>query len=308
VTAGSMGWWMTRFREESARLRSDALRVAAACLALALLCTWPVEGHEAIEQQIQDLNKRIAETPEDAVLFLRRGELHRVHEDWDAAAADYQTARRLDPGLLAVDLCQGRMLLEQGRPGPAKEALDRFLSRRPEDVEGLRLRGRILARLGRPADAAADYRRALELAPPGTMDPDAYLELAEVLSASSDSKGREAALEALDRGMKDLGPVVSLAFPAVDLEVDLGRFDDALKRLDAATPRSGRKESWLLKRAEILGRAGRKPEAEAAYREVLKQVEALPEARRASPAVQEIEKEARSRLAKVSKNPREESR
>ena len=303
-----MGWWVTHFREESARLRSAALRSVAACLALSLLCALPIEGHEAIEKQIQDLNRRIAETPQDAVLFLRRGELHRVHEDWDAAAADYQTARRLDPGLLAVDLCLGRMLFEQGRPRQAREALDRFLSRRPEDVEGLRLRGRVLARLGRPADAVADYRRALAIAPPGTMDPDAYLELAEVLSASSDRKGREAALEALDRGMKDLGPIVSLALPAVDLEVDLGRFEDALKRLDAATPKSGRRESWLLKRGEILQRAGRMQEAEGAYREVLKQVAALPEGRRASPAVQEIESQARSRLAEASKSLREESR
>ena len=259
----------------------------------------PASGHAAIEVQIEDLTRRIENDPGDARLYLRRGELHRVHSDWRAAEADYRAARRIDPGLIEIDFCLGRMLLEQGRPEAAKPELDRFLERKPGDAEGLTLRARAMARLGRRDAAADDYRRALDsLAARAADDPNTFLELAELLS-SGDPPRNDEALGVLDRGIAALGPIVSLELPAVSIEVTLRRYDSALVRLDAIASQSARKEQWILRKAEILRQAGRRSDAENAYREVLAIVAALPEKRRASPPVTELVAAARRGLERL---------
>ena len=52
---------------------------------------------------------RFEQDPNNASLYLKRGELHRIHQDWPAAAADYDRAAQLDPNLAVVDLARGAM-------------------------------------------------------------------------------------------------------------------------------------------------------------------------------------------------------
>ena len=113
-------------------------RIAAACGLAAVVCCLLWDGsvlaHPGIDEQIADVTARIAEDPKDAGLYLKRGELHRIHLDWAAAEADYLRARGLDPGLDAVDLGLGTLRLDAGKPAEALEALDRFLEQRPDHV------------------------------------------------------------------------------------------------------------------------------------------------------------------------------
>jgi predicted Zn-dependent protease len=280
------------------RPRFHPFFLVAACVVSLLCSARPASGHTDIEVQIDDLTRRIQSEPGDATLFLRRGELHRIHRDWSAAQADYRAARRLDPGLLVVDLCLGRMFLDQDRPGRAKDALDRYLSKRPEDAEGLTLRGAALGKMGRLQEGIADYRRALALPALRTSAPDTYLELVKLLTAAGDEH-REEALRTLDEGIAALGPIVSLELPAIELALSLRRFDDALKRVDILASQSGRRERWLLRRAEILRQAGRTQEAAGAYQDVLKLIASLPEKRRAAPDTKEFVAQACKALASV---------
>ena len=41
-------------------------------------------GHGPVHEQIVALSGEIEKNPRDAVLYLKRGELHRTHQDWDA--------------------------------------------------------------------------------------------------------------------------------------------------------------------------------------------------------------------------------
>jgi predicted Zn-dependent protease len=74
--------------------------------------------------------------------------------------------------------------------------------------------------------------------------------------------------------MARLGPLPSLALPAVDLDVRLGRWDSALIRLDALLRQAPSNPSWIARRAEILARAGRTDEARAERARALRQIDA----------------------------------
>jgi len=291
-----------RFRGEAVSARPGRLGRALICAGALVFCAMapaPAFAHLALERQIDDLTARIAGDPRDATLYLRRGELHRAHADWDAAATDYGRARAIDPRLDLVDYCAGRMFFESGRPGEATRTLGRFLAKHPDHPGALTFRARALTRLGRQLEAAQDYTRAIsQYQPPSTPDPDLYLKRAQALVDVGASRIDEA-IQGLDEGMTRLGPLVSLGFYAIDLEVRLRRFDAALERLERLAARSPRQESYLIRRGGILEAAGRSEAARRAYEQVLAAIETLPQERRATGAVTNFETTARSGLERL---------
>src|SRR2546430_17243727 len=73
-------------------------------------------AHGAIDEQIATLARRIKEDPQNAALYLKRGELHSYHLDCDAAIAEYDRAAHLDPTLARVDLARRKTLLHAWPP------------------------------------------------------------------------------------------------------------------------------------------------------------------------------------------------
>lgn len=266
---------------------------------LGLAIAPPALAHVALDEQIGELTHRIQHQPNDATLYLRRGELHRIRREWDAAVSDYETARRIDPEMASVDLCLGRLLLETDRPAQARAALDRFLSRRPDHAEGLVFRARSQEMMGDHLAAAADLTRAIERsAPPERPRPEYYLDRARALMAAGEAHLDEA-LHGLDAGLERLGEPVTLVLSAIELEVKAGRYDAALARVDRIATRAARKEIWLGRRAEILELAGRLDEARRCHEQTLEAIESLPSARRGAAAVLELESSARASLQRL---------
>jgi predicted Zn-dependent protease len=260
-------------------------------ICIALLPSF-VNAHEGLHEQIAALTAKIKRDPKNASLYLQRGELHRLHRDWSRAAADYDRAARLQPSLKIVDLARGKMLFESGRLQRSKSTLDRFLSRQPGHYEGLLTRARVLAKLEKRSDAARDFTEALTAS--SVPEPELYLERASVLAG--DEQQITEALRGLDEGIAKLGPVVTLQLAAIDLELRRHHYDAALTRLDQITAQSERKETWLVRRGEILKLAGRNDEARAAFNAALVAIESLPAAHRQSRSVTALELRARSAL------------
>lgn len=271
------------------------------------LCLWglvcaligPVLAHPGIDEQIADINARLADDPDDGALYLRRGELHRIHRDWAKAEADYRRALALDPELTVAHFCLARMKLQSGHPQEALAPVERFISRRPHDTEGLVVRGRVLAALGKHLDAARSFTLALQSLKEGQpAKPEYYLERAQALVAAG-ARHWPAALRGLDKGLARLGRPVTLESYAIDIEMMAKRYDDALSRLDRMYDGIPRRETWLFKRGEILETAGRLDQARAAYLQALEAIDALPPNRRRNRAVTGLEDQTREALERL---------
>jgi len=271
------------------RFHRKLILLLGVAICLGLITTF-ARAHEGLHEQIDAITAKLKRDPKNAALYLQRGELYRLHREWARAAADYDRASRLQPGLTIVDLGRGKMLLESRRYQQAKVVFDRFLRQRPRHVEGLVTRGRVLAKIGARLDAANDFTEALASAP----EPELYLERAQVLGG--DERYIQDALRGLDEGIKQLGPLVTLELAAIDLELREGNYDAALTRLDVITAQSERKETWLVRRGEILKAAGRREEARKAFSAALVAIESLPPQRRQSRAMTALQLRARSAL------------
>ena len=269
--------------------------VIASGFLLAVLLVTPIRllAHGDLHEQIAQVTKEIAKDPKNAELYLKRGELHRAHQEWDEAQADYDRAITLDPGLFVIDFTRGRMFLEAGWPHSAKVSLDRFLRRQTNHVEALTARARALMKLQQHLEAARDYTAALRHAATGR--PELYIERAQALASEGDAHFDEA-LRGLDEGMRQMGAIVTLQLYAIDVELKRKKFDAALERLEKIAAQSPRKETWLARRGEILQQAGRKDEARQAYESALQAIGTLPPARRNVPAMVELERRIKAAM------------
>src|SRR5689334_18053039 len=119
------------------------------CLILTFSCLSPapVSAHSGLHEQIEAVTKQIRANPNDADLYLLRGDLNRLHRDWKAAEKDYARALKLNPQREEVNLARALMLMDQNRAADAKAVLDRFLTQRPNHVNGWITRARVFLKL-----------------------------------------------------------------------------------------------------------------------------------------------------------------
>ncbi|MEZ5963951.1 MAG: metallophosphoesterase [Planctomycetota bacterium] len=201
------------------------------------------------EVQLNELAAKIAATPEDAALYLQRGEILRQERRFGAALADFERALTLSPRSRPAALARAGLLWMLGRDEAALAAADACLALHPDSTDAQLLRARALARLDRPAEAVAAYDRALAAA--AVRRPEFYVERADV-AAKLDVAD---ALAGLDRGVADLG-AVSLQQHAVVVAEGAGRYAEAVRRLDDIVAAVQRPRHWLQWKARLLRRAG----------------------------------------------------
>src|SRR5258705_1946301 len=206
-----------------------ARKSPAACVCFVLLTLFmglpaAVNAHGDLDEQIESASKRIKENPRDAGLYLRRGQLFGLHGEMEAALADFAQASDLDPRLALVELCKGEMFYHAGKYVEAKQCLDRFLGAQPDHANGHAVRARTLVRLGDPMAANEDFTKAI--AGMGDPKPEFYIERAQAL-ASDKVQNIEKAIAGLDEGIRKMGPVFTLQYHALELEIKGKHFDQA---------------------------------------------------------------------------------
>lgn len=251
-------------------------------------------AHGPLHEQIAAVTQQIETNPTNAALYLKRGDLLRLHDEPELALADFAVVEKLDPRLDQTLLLRGKTLLAAKRHDRAKAALDRYLGAHPANSDALATRARVRAALGQPLDAAADFAAAIANANPP--DPDLYRERAQLLAGNN--RGADA-LRGLDEGIAKIGPIASLELPAIDLEIATRNFDGALARLDKLYARLPRKDTWLARRGEILEEASRPADALKNYSDALAAIENLPRHIRTTAASAELEAKVRDAIKRL---------
>jgi tetratricopeptide (TPR) repeat protein len=264
-----------------------------AIVALALMTCGPFQLHAdgTYHEKLVALDERLASDPADATAWFQRGCLCLSTGDWQVALAGLEKTDRLAPGRFATDLPRGQALAAGGHFEMARTVLADFIAAHPDHAGALAARARVLSRLGRIEDSAADYRAALGRMPDA--EPDFILEVADAMA----KRGlNNEALAVIDAGIKRLGQTPSLVLKAVEMEMAAAQFDAALRRVDAVRKAAARPEPWMVKRASTLAQAGRVDASRAAWREIIAHLAALPAQERTSHSMSIIAGQARVAL------------
>lgn len=269
---------------------------AAVLAFLSLMLPLEVFGHADIEERLAALDRQIAEYPGRPEFFKKRGELHRLHRDWPAALADFHSARKLsaDGDTSTIDFYEGRMWWESGQADRALPLLSAFIRRHATHVESRIVRARVYAFLGKRAAAVQDLDVAIARQQPPS--PNLYLERAKLLRKSG-IHYYDRALEGLDAGIDQLGPVVALAGLGIEMQRDRGNYYDALMRIDRLPESLRLLPSWLMTRGDILAARGDDAAARVAYSQALARIEALPKSRQSTRNMLSLAEELKGKLS-----------
>ncbi|MEO6740316.1 MAG: hypothetical protein ABIP20_08690 [Chthoniobacteraceae bacterium] len=247
---------------------------------MAVLHRSEIFAHGSTHEMIESATREIASRPDHAPLYLRRANLYLEHGDWRVCLLDVDEAERRQTQDLGAGFVRARAQAAGGFFAEAKVTLDKFLAAHPLHVAAIMGRARVLSALGKKAEAAEEFVRAMSHAQ--EPEPDQIFELAALLCAA----GREAdALAAIDRALKATPGVPSLVECGVKIEIGRGNSDGALRRLAEALSAATIKEPLMARRASVLAQAGRIAESLAAWRELQVRVAALPSAQRDSHAM-----------------------
>lgn len=237
---------------------------------LLVLAAMAAFAHGDLHEQIEKTTREITANPGNAALYLKRGELHRLHRESAPAFADYAQAERLDRTIAGVDLGRARAFADQKQWSDAEAAITRYIARVPANEAAFALRAEIRDNANKPS--AADWTAAIAAAAEPRVDY--YIALAESHARSAPHKscqtesrasasGRHAqsrtvvdpahteALRAIDQGVAKLGPLVTLRQWAIESLAKQCRWDDAIARIDMLIAEAPRKESWLARKAEL---------------------------------------------------------
>lgn len=258
-------------------------------LALAGLRSPLYAPEDDVAEAMEVINAQIQANPKDAQPYLQRSHLFVVSKKFDRAIADLDQANRLQT-LPQLDREKAAVYLAAGWHETGLEYINRFLAKNTSDTQGLLLRARFNAKLGRMADAGRDYETALQQMPPSL---ELYLEHARALT-TEDGSHLPLALRTLEQAIKRLGPIVTLETAALEIELRQRNYDAAITRVDRLIDRMPTKHTWLAKRGDILVQAGKVAEARKSYQDALAAISKLPPRQRQLAPTLELEKQLKS--------------
>jgi len=212
-----------------------------AVLLLMAVYASPLWPHSDLLLQIEELDAKIALQPDKAELLIRRGDLHRRHQDYAAAGLDFSAARQAAPALPVLDFYQGRLLLETGDWPTAVSLLTRYLDSHPEHAGAWLLRAEARMKLNLPLSASRDFGQAIKYSK--NPSPELYVLQALALVQSSSDNWDEAH-KVVEEALTRFPGEVSLLGLGTDIALARNRQGEAERYLSTLPEALARLPQW----------------------------------------------------------------
>ncbi|MEM6343998.1 MAG: hypothetical protein AAF927_08960 [Bacteroidota bacterium] len=270
------------------------LAIIYGLLAILILPSQKLSAHGPVHELINEVSRKIKADPQNAQLYLERGEYFRLDHNFDASYADLLFAERLDSSLqLDVAFQLAKLFSEHSYPQSGLMYIDKFLAARPQHVKALITRAGIFKQLGQDSLSVRDFSDALHYAQEPR--PHHFLEIAQA-TLRTDSTDFAGAKYWLEKGESVLGFNIVLRSYAIEIDRLAEEWPAALAKVEDIIARLPRHEKWLLYKAELLEEAGQIPEAIKTYEATLNAIDQLPRRMQATRAVSEWQATAILRL------------
>lgn len=232
-------------------------------VALALCLPLLAQAHGDAHERLKSLDAQIRSQPDNADLRLRRGRLYMEEAHYKEARTDLEKVLALAPHQLGARYFLAEALFYGEQHAQAEQQAQLFIGAHGPQELGARSRGYWLigqTRMARhqPTAAIEAYRQALQAT--GEPTPDQYQLFVEACRAARGPYLDEA-LRVLDQGLSKGGSVDLLQGMALEIELQAGRPDAALTRLERIIALKQRLPFLQTRKAEILLDAGRTTEA-----------------------------------------------
>jgi tetratricopeptide (TPR) repeat protein len=251
-----------------------------------------VSGHGSYHAKLDELDGRIAESPDDAALYVQRADLHLSHDDgWRAALIDLERADRLTHAPELTQGLRGRALKLGGHWRQARVCLEEHLLHHPEDQPARFDLGQCRFEMGESNEGLGLMSQSLRAWPAANVNVVRdYVEIVQRVH------GPLAAHSELIEHFKTRSDFSDVSMLALTLAKEARLWDDALVHADAVSKLAPRPEPWMAERARLYGLAERQEDAVKAWTGLHEHLLKLPSLERGTPLLALLLVECRKAL------------
>ncbi|MEZ5022163.1 MAG: hypothetical protein R2728_02675 [Chitinophagales bacterium] len=243
-------------------------------------------GHGEIHDRINLVTEEISQSPNDPVLYIKRGSLYMDDGDYDKTFLDIEAAKALageeyPPTMFLL----AKMCFKMETYDIALRHINSFLSKEEGHVLGLLTKAKILTALEENDEAANFYQQAIEKTT--TLLPENFMDL---INVQIEAGQLDAAYQNYELAQMKFGNLLVFDLKAIEISEARSDFNTIHQILDDIIESQQRKERWHYKKAEYYLKAG---EYEASIKELNLANESLlllPYRIRITPAMQELSK------------------
>ena len=204
-------------------------------------------NHNSFQVGIDMVDAGLKQLPQSADLYVARGMLYIQLGRYDKGAADFEDARKIDPGQASISLAQGLAQMQASQLDQALRTVNSQLASQPNDAFLHYLKAEIISRNGAPAgsepfqSAVTSAARAVQLKPDFTLARNVLGNL--YLKSGQVNKAIEQSRQALRYDTSDEVAIYHLLQGLRRTKDPNGEIPELTKRLAAARETSKQKEA-----------------------------------------------------------------
>ena len=265
-----------------------------------LLIAFPSFGHGDLHERIKKVSQQIDQDPDSTYLYLKRGILYFQHEEYNKSIVDLKICEERQYNDIQLDLTFAKVYLRTQEYIHSLSYLDRILTKDPVYVNAWRLKGQVFYEMEDYDEAAVSFMKLLDLT--NQTLPFNYLDASLAFEKMGSNEAIDQAISVIERGINDLGPLITFQERMVHLGLSHGQYDLALLYQTAIIDHLNRKESAFFKRAMIYLE---KDEVQKGYDDLIlskKALEKLPSRHKNTKAMQDLYQKIESHITELNKN------
>jgi tetratricopeptide (TPR) repeat protein len=223
-------------------MKSAALTIYWICFSFISL--W---AHGDVHVRIVALTKEIKMHPDSAELYLLRGELFHVDEQYKEATSDFKRAKRKGLDSFRLHLAFAKNYQKTRQYKKALAHLERILSIEPQQVMALRLKGNVLLDKKDYCGARIPLKQVIAIVDERLVEN--YLDLASACQQCAAVGARQEAVAVIEKGIADLGPLLAFYEALKAMAIQQQDYKTAIAQQNNIIHYSIRKERPYFERA-----------------------------------------------------------
>lgn len=202
-------------------------------------------------EELAESRRRASTSGCDEAAEARIGSVALRQDALPEAREAFHRALRCSPDYLPALVGLAQVSLESGNAAEAVGILKPAVQRFPDSDRVRLLLAEALARNGEAAAAAVEFE-AIDVT---SRDPDTLVKYSAVLVSAG---RRQDGIRVLDEAIDRLGPVPGLLHRVTDLEVEAGKLESALARIESLPSATREQVVWRVRAAEIAAKLERR--------------------------------------------------
>ena len=206
-------------------------------------------AHGDLHERIVKVTKEIKAAPDSVYLYLKRGKLYYQHESYQKSINDLNTSKSLGYNSVEQNLLFAKAYLKLEDYKTSLSYSENILSKDSENVHAHKIKAHALLKLEKFYHSAESFEAVINYATQSF--PQNYIDASMAWEFINNDEGNQRANSIIEKGIENLGHLISLYNRLIDLSIKQKNYDVAITKQHRVISLSPRKESAYYKLCEL---------------------------------------------------------